>query len=63
MAAAEAENTDIEFRAVMKFLTLKGQQPKEIFDSMRDVYGDSSPAYSTVKKMGSPIQARQSVPH
>ncbi len=50
MAAADSENTDIEFRAVMKFLTLKGQQPKEIFDSMREVYGDSSPAYSTVKK-------------
>ena len=61
MAAADAENTDIEFRAVMKSLSLNGQQPKDIFDSMREVYGDSSLQQS--QKMGSPIQARQSVPH
>ena len=49
MAGAEAENTDIAFIAVMKFLTLKWQQPKEIFDSMREVYGDSSPAYRSYR--------------
>ena len=44
MAAADTENADIEFREVMKFLTLEGQERKEIHNRIREVYGESSPA-------------------
>ena len=39
-----------EFRAVIKFLTKEGAKAKEIHRRMADVYGDSSPKYSTVAK-------------
>ena len=38
------------FRAVIKFLTKEGAKSKEIHRRMADVYGDSSPKYSTVAK-------------
>ena len=41
---------NIEFRAVIKFLTMEGAKAKEIHRRMADVYGDSSPKYSTVAK-------------
>ena len=44
----ESQNT--EFRAVIKFLTMEGAKAKEIHRRMADVYGDSSPKYSTVAK-------------
>ena len=44
------ESQNIEFRAVMKFLTKEGAKAKEIHCRMADVYGDSSPKYSTVAK-------------
>ena len=44
------ESQNIEFRAVIKFLTKKGAKAKEIHWHMADVYGDSSPKYSTVAK-------------
>ena len=44
------ESQNIEFRAVIKFLTKKGAKAKEIHPRMADVYGDSSPKYSTVAK-------------
>ena len=37
-------------RAVIKFLTKEGAKAKEIHWRMADVYGDSSPKYSTVAK-------------
>ena len=37
-------------RAVIKFLTKEGAKAKEIHWHMADVYGDSSPKYSTVAK-------------
>ena len=42
------ESQNIEFRAVIKFLTKEGAKAKEIHRRMADVYGDSSPKYSTV---------------
>ena len=39
-----------KFRAVIKFLTKEGAKAKEIHWRMADVYGDSSPKYSTVAK-------------
>ena len=42
------ESRNIEFRAVIKFLTKEGAKTKEIHRRMADVYGDSSPKYSTV---------------
>ena len=44
------ESQNIEFRAVIKFLTKEGAKAKEIHWPMADVYGDSSPKYSTVAK-------------
>ena len=49
------ESQNIEFRAVIKFLTKEGARPggckaKEIHRCMADMYGDSSPKYSTVAK-------------
>ena len=44
------ESQNIEFRAVIKFLTKEGAKAKEIHRRMLDVYGDSSPKYSTVAK-------------
>ena len=44
------ESQNIEFRAVIKFLTKEGAKAKEIHRHMADVYGDSSPKYSTVAK-------------
>ena len=44
------ESQNIEFRAVIKFLTEEGAKAKEIHRRMADVYGDSSPKYSTVAK-------------
>ena len=44
------ESQNIEFRAVIKFLTKEGAKAKEIHQHMADVYGDSSPKYSTVAK-------------
>ena len=36
------ESQNIEFRAVIKFLTKEGAKAKEIHWRMADVYGDSS---------------------
>ena len=44
------ENQNIEFRAAIKFLTKEGAKAKETHRRMADVYGDSSPKYSTVTK-------------
>ena len=44
------ESQNIEFRAVIMFLTKEGAKAKEIHRRMADVYGDSSPKYSTVAK-------------
>ena len=44
------ESQNIEFRAVIKFLTKQGAKAKEIHRRMANVYGDSSPKYSTVAK-------------
>ena len=44
------ENKNIEFRAVIRFLTKEGTNATEIHKLMTGVYGDSSPAYSTVAK-------------
>ena len=42
------ESQNIEFRAVIKFLTKEGAKAKEIHRHMVDVYGDSSRKNSTV---------------
>ena len=40
------ESQNIEFKAVIKFLTKEDANAKEIHRRMADVYGDSSPKYS-----------------
>ncbi|CAK1604644.1 unnamed protein product [Parnassius mnemosyne] len=39
----------IEYRAVIKFLFLKGNTLTEIIDELDSVYGDSAPSFTTVK--------------
>jgi [histone H3]-lysine36 N-dimethyltransferase SETMAR len=40
----------IEYRAVIKFLHLKGNTPAQIKAELDAVYGDSSPSFATVKR-------------
>ena len=54
------ENQNIEFRAVIKFLTKEGINVKEIHKRMTGVYSDSSPAYSTVAKWASEFKRGRS---
>ena len=53
------ESQNIEFRAVIKFLTMEGAKAKEIHQRMADVYGDSSPKYSTVAKWSAEFKRGQ----
>lgn len=39
----------IEYRAVIKYLQLKGNTPTQIKDELDAVYGDSAPSLTTVK--------------
>ena len=39
----------VEYRAVFRFLYLKGRIPTEALDEMKDVYGDDAPSYDVVK--------------
>ncbi|GFU22511.1 DUF4817 domain-containing protein [Trichonephila clavipes] len=39
----------IEYRAVIKYLILKGNTPTQIKDELHFVYGDSAPSFTTVK--------------
>ena len=50
------ESQNIEFRAVIKFLTKEGSKAKEIHWRMADVCGDSSPKYSTVAKWSAELK-------
>src|SRR5580765_3411754 len=38
-----------EYRAVIKFLHLKGKKTQEIKDELDSVYGEASPSFTTVK--------------
>ena len=53
------ESQNIEFRAVIKFLTKEGAKAKEIQWRMADVYGDSCPKYSTVTKWSAEFKRGQ----
>lgn len=58
------ESQNIEFRAVIKFLTKEVAKAKEIKRCMADVYGDSSPKYSTMAKWAAEFKrGRDSLEH
>jgi transposase len=40
----------IEYRAVIKFFVKEGLTPNEINSKFINVFGDSSPSFSTIKK-------------
>jgi hypothetical protein len=40
----------IEYRAVIKFFIKEGLTPNEIHSKFINVYGDSSPSFSAIKK-------------
>src|SRR5215469_7615698 len=42
------EITKVEYRSVIKFLRLAGNSPKQIYERLVGVYGDSVPSFSTV---------------
>lgn len=42
------EITKVEYRSVIKFLRLEGNSPKQIYERLVGVYGDSVPSFSTV---------------
>jgi hypothetical protein len=41
----------IEYRAVIKFFVKEGLTPNEIHSKFTEVYGNSSPSFSTIKKL------------
>jgi len=41
----------IEYHSVIKFFVKEGLTPKEIHSKFIKVYGDSSPSFSTIKKL------------
>lgn len=44
------EIAKIEYRAIIKFLTLEGSSPAEIHERLIKVYKEGSPSYATVKR-------------
>lgn len=40
---------EIEYRAVIKYLFLKGKTPAQIKDELDAVYGDTAPSFAVVK--------------
>ena len=50
MLTDSVEFSDVELRAVMKFLFLQKKTPQEIHDCMMQTLADKCPSYSTVKK-------------
>ena len=41
-------SSKFEYRAVIRYLYLKGKTSKEIHDELADVYGSSAPSYAQV---------------
>ena len=39
----------VEYRAVIRFLFLKGRTPTETFNEMKETYGKDAPSYDVVK--------------
>ena len=42
-------SSKVEYRAVIRYLYLKGKSGKEIHGELADVYGSSAPSYARVK--------------
>ena len=42
-------SSKVEYRAVIRYLYLKGETNKEIQGELADVYGSSAPSYAQVK--------------
>ena len=42
-------SSKVEYRAVIRYLYLKGKTGKEIHGELADVYGSSAPSYAQVK--------------
>ena len=42
-------SSEVEYRAVIRYLYLKGKTGKEIHGELADVYGSSAPSYAQVK--------------
>ena len=42
-------SSKVEYRAIIRYLYLKGKTGKEIHGELADVYGSSAPSYAQVK--------------
>ena len=42
-------SSKVEYRAVIRYLYLKGKTGKEIHGALADIYGSSAPSYAQVK--------------
>ena len=42
-------SSEVEYRAVIRYLYLKGKPGKEIHGALAEVYGSSAPSYAQVK--------------
>ena len=47
--AKACSSSKLEYRAVIRYLYLKGKPGKEIHGELADVYGSSAPSYAPVK--------------
>ena len=47
--AKECFSSKVEYRAVVRYLYLKGKTGKEIHGELTDVYGSSAPSYARVR--------------
>ena len=57
-----SRNGEHKHRAVIEFLTKEDQRPKYIHERMVRIYGDTSPSYTTVKKLSAEFRrGRQSL--
>ena len=47
--------SDIEKRAVIKFIFLQGKSPKEIHANLTETLGENASSYATVRQLGGPV--------
>ena len=44
--ACDAKMSKVEYRAMIRYLYLKGKKDKEIYGELADIYGSSIPSYA-----------------
>ena len=57
MLSVSLKTDKIEYRSVIKLFVKEGLRPKEIHSKFINVYGDSSPSFSTSKKLAAEFKS------